>query len=61
MQQISFKVDAPKGVLPNGEHLVKASNGKNTLNLPLSEDVMPTWREMEKVGQRDAFDVVWPA
>ncbi|KAL7418942.1 hypothetical protein Q5752_006626 [Cryptotrichosporon argae] len=46
---INFQVDAPAGVLPTWDHAVKADNGKIKLDVELTEDVMPTWREMEKL------------
>ena len=49
-RQINFQVDAPKGVLPLREHCVKNSEGKIKLDVPLSDDVTPTWRALEAVS-----------
>jgi len=49
---INFEVDAPAGVLPGKEHCVKAENGKIKLDMALTEDVTPTWREMEKLVEK---------
>ncbi|WRT63594.1 uncharacterized protein IL334_000517 [Kwoniella shivajii] len=46
---INLEVDAPEGVLPRNEHRVKGSSGKFKLDVPLSDDVTPTWKEMEKL------------
>ncbi|KAK4684081.1 hypothetical protein P7C73_g6122, partial [Tremellales sp. Uapishka_1] len=46
---INLQVDAPEGVLPQWEHAKKASDGKYLLDLELCEDVLPTWRAMEKL------------
>lgn len=43
-------MDAPKGVLPLKEHCVTNAEGKIKLDVELSDNVMPTWREMEKVS-----------
>ncbi|WWD22324.1 hypothetical protein CI109_106815 [Kwoniella shandongensis] len=48
---INLQVDAPKGVLPTWDHVVKAENGKKKLDVELSDDVTPTWREMEKLQE----------
>lgn len=47
--QINWQVDAPPGVLPQFEHVKTAPNGKRLLDVPLSDNVLPTWREMEKL------------
>ncbi|BEJ14587.1 hypothetical protein CspHIS471_0403540 [Cutaneotrichosporon sp. HIS471] len=47
---INFQVDAPEGVLPTIEHaLTDKESGKLLLDVDLCEDIMPTWREMEKL------------
>ncbi|WVQ64542.1 hypothetical protein V866_004210 [Kwoniella sp. B9012] len=46
---INLEVDAPAGTLPQNEHRVKGSSGKFKLDVALSDDVTPTWREMEKL------------
>jgi len=46
---LAWEMDAPKGVVPQKEHAVKAPNGKIKLDVALTEDVLPTWREMEKL------------
>ncbi|CAK9787048.1 putative aldehyde reductase i [Cutaneotrichosporon oleaginosum] len=47
---INWQVDAPEGVLPTREHTVKSEkSGKVLLDVELSDDIMPTWREMEKL------------
>jgi hypothetical protein len=58
--QINLKVDAPEGVLPTQEHTIKGKSGKKLLDVELSEDVSPTWAEMEKVSLHTcnaAFDL----
>ena len=45
-----MKVDAPEGVLPTQEHTIKGKSGKKLLDVELSNDVSPTWAEMEKVS-----------
>ena len=47
--QINYQVDVPAGTLPLGKDVVKSAEGKNKLDVPLSDDVTPTWRELEKV------------
>lgn len=42
-------MDAPEGVLPTREHTKKSPEGKVLLDVELSDDIMPTWREMEKL------------
>ncbi|OWZ49137.1 alcohol dehydrogenase (NADP+) [Cryptococcus neoformans Tu259-1] len=49
---INFQVDAPKGTVPQFDHAVKADNGKIKLDVPLADNVMPTWREMEKLVEK---------
>jgi diketogulonate reductase-like aldo/keto reductase len=44
-----LKVDAPEGVLPTQEHTIKGKSGKKLLDVELSDDVSPTWAEMEKL------------
>ncbi|ORX33560.1 putative aldehyde reductase i [Kockovaella imperatae] len=44
---ICFQVDAPEGELPLKEHLVKNDEGTVKLNVPLSDDVTPTWQALE--------------
>lgn len=51
-RQINFQVDAPKGTVPQFDHAVKADNGKIKLDVPLADNVMPTWREMEKLVEK---------
>ncbi|OCF36045.1 alcohol dehydrogenase (NADP+) [Kwoniella heveanensis BCC8398] len=46
---INFEVDAPAGTLPQFDHRVKGESGKFKLDVALSDDVTPTWREMEKL------------
>lgn len=46
---INLQVDTPAGQVPQHEHAVKASNGKKKLDVELSDDVTPTWKEMEKL------------
>jgi len=46
---INLKVDAPEGVLPTQEHTIKGKSGKKLLDVELSNDVSPTWAEMEKL------------
>jgi len=46
---INLKVDAPEGVLPTQEHTIKGKSGKKLLDVELSDDVSPTWAEMEKL------------
>lgn len=49
---INLKVDAPAGVLPTQEHTIKGKSGKKLLDVELSDDVSPTWAEMEKLVQK---------
>lgn len=49
---INFQVDVPEGVLPLKEHCVKADNGKIKLDMALTENVMPTYHEMEKLVEK---------
>lgn len=44
-----MQVDTPAGQVPQHEHAVKAENGKKKLDVELSDDVTPTWKEMEKL------------
>ncbi|KAL1412071.1 hypothetical protein Q8F55_003068 [Vanrija albida] len=46
---INWQVDAPAGVLPTFDHVKKSAEGKNLLDVPLSDNVIPTWRELEKL------------
>ncbi|RSH79018.1 uncharacterized protein EHS24_001946 [Apiotrichum porosum] len=46
---INWQVDAPEGVLPQFEHVKLSADGKRLLDVPLCDDVLPTWREMEKL------------
>lgn len=47
--QIAWQVDVPEGKLPQNDDVKKAENGKTLLDVPLSDNVLPTWREMEKL------------
>ncbi|RSH90617.1 hypothetical protein EHS25_001222 [Saitozyma podzolica] len=50
--QINFQVDVPAGQLPGWDHVVKADNGKIKLDVPLSDDVTPTWRALEALVEK---------
>lgn len=49
---INLQVDAPEGVLPGWDHVVKAENGKKKLDVELSDNVLPTWRAMEALVEK---------
>ncbi|GFZ50662.1 Glycerol 2-dehydrogenase (NADP(+)) [Saitozyma sp. JCM 24511] len=49
---INFQVDVPAGQLPGWDHVVKADNGKIKLDVPLSDDVTPTWRALEALVEK---------
>ncbi|WVN87364.1 uncharacterized protein L203_102542 [Cryptococcus depauperatus CBS 7841] len=49
---INLQVNAPEGKVPQWSHAVKADNGKYKLDLELAENVIPTWREMEKLVEK---------
>ena len=46
---INWQVEAPEGKLPQNENAKVSKEGKKLLDVPLSDDVMPTWRAMEKL------------
>jgi hypothetical protein len=50
--QVSLQVDAPQGLLPTRDHVVKDENHRKMLDVALSDDVTPTWKAMEKVSIR---------
>jgi len=49
---INFQVDVEEGKLPTWDHVVKNSEGKVKLDVPLCDDVTPTWRALEALVEK---------